>query len=417
MAQPSIQSGSARHDLNPVSLLQPAGSGGGSDATGFEAALDRARQPESGRKPSADKDLGRRDEAQEMRTAEQPERGEVRPENPQRPDRPAEGRPENASGSPEKRADGAEQAAPPEQAASAKPGEEDAQAAAPAALPADIAAIIAAFIAARSASDGPAGEDESIELPGLRGNKLALGISDLLGGASNKDGSDTSRLATLLGGKDAHTSIGLDARDKSAAQALNLAAQANNRPSGGAEALLSATARSDANMGGVQTAAMPFAARLDGAQAAQSTIVQLPVATTVGHRGWAAEVGNQVAWMLGRNESRAELQLTPPSLGKLGVSIQVNGDQTTAHFVAATQATRDALEQAMPRLREVLQQAGINLGQTSVGTSGQQSGQDGSGESRRGFGSGRGDGGSALPIGEVPAQWIRAGNGVIDTFA
>src|SRR5690606_26270218 len=280
MAQPSIQSGSARHDLNPVSLLQPAGSGSG-DVMGFEAALDRARQPESGRDPAADKDFGRRNEAREMRTAEQPERREVRPENPEHPDRPAEGRPANAPDSPEKRADGAEQTAPPEQGARAKPGEEDAQAAAPAALPADIAAIIAAFIAARGASDGPSSEDEAIEMPGLRGSKLALGIAD------------------LLGGKDAPHP---EARDKNAAQILNLFAQTNgNRPAaGGAESMLAANARGEANMGGVQTAVMPFAARVDGAQAAQNTVVQLPVATTVGHRGWAAEVGNQVAWMLGR---------------------------------------------------------------------------------------------------------------------
>ncbi|MBA4743523.1 MAG: flagellar hook-length control protein FliK, partial [Azoarcus sp.] len=238
----------------------------------------------------------------------------------------------------------------------------------------------------------------------------------LLGGGSSDKGADAGRLAALLGGKDAPDT---EARDKNAAQILNLFAQANGSrsASGGAESMLAANARGEANMGGVQTAVMPFAARMDGAQAAQNTVVQLPVATTVGHRGWAAEVGNQVAWMLGRNESRAELQLTPPSLGKLGVSIQVNGDQTTAHFVAATQATRDALEQAMPRLREVLQQAGINLGQTSVGTSGDQSApHERDGGSRRASGSG--DDGAAIGIGTAPvANWIRGSNGVIDTFA
>ena len=310
MAQPSIQSGNTRHDLNPVSLLQPAGSGNGSDANGFEAALDRARQPEPGRDPASDKDFGRRNNEREMRTTEPPERREARPENPQRPDRPAEGRRANASGSSEKRADAAEKSASPEPTASTKPGEDDTQAAAPAAVPADIAAIIAAFIAARGA---PTGEEDAAEMPGLRSSKLALGISDLLGGSASEKGADAGRLAALLGGKDAADAVAPEARDKNAAQILNLFAQANgNRSaSGGAESMLAANTRGEANMGGVQTAVMPFATRVDAAQASQSTVVQLPVATTVGHRGWAAEVGNQVAWMLGRNESRAELRIDP----------------------------------------------------------------------------------------------------------
>ena len=124
--------------------------------------------------------------------------------------------------------------------------------------------------------------------------------------------------------------------------------------------------------------------------------------------------------MVGRGESRAELVLTPPSLGKLGISIQVNGDQTSAHFVASTAAAREALEQAMPRLREALQQAGISLGQTNVSTSGeQQTRGDGRDEQV-------GNGGrirdlpldADAPLAQPPGQrWTSSGTGVIDTFA
>ena len=54
----------------------------------------------------------------------------------------------------------------------------------------------------------------------------------------------------------------------------------------------------------------------------------------------------------------------------------MTGDQTTAHFLTATPAARDLLEQALPRLREVLQQAGLQLGQAEVNTSAHQQRHD-----------------------------------------
>ncbi len=125
------------------------------------------------------------------------------------------------------------------------------------------------------------------------------------------------------------------------------------------------------------------------APATQPATPQLPVYTPAGQEAWAEDVGNQVRWMLGRAESKAELVLTPPNLGKLEVSINLNGDQTTAQFIASSQAARDALERAMPQLREVLQQAGIMLGDANVSTS--QQGAGGEGQEGRGRNGGRGE--------------------------
>jgi flagellar hook-length control protein FliK len=143
---------------------------------------------------------------------------------------------------------------------------------------------------------------------------------------------------------------------------------------------------------------------------------QLTVATPAGQSAWADEVGNRVMWMVGRAESKAELVLTPPHLGKVEVSINLNGDQTTAQFIAATQSARDALEQAMPRLREILAQSGISLGQANVSTSGEQqtSGDDrGQRGGRGGIGQGDIDTGVATPA----ARWVKQIDGLVDTFA
>lgn len=137
------------------------------------------------------------------------------------------------------------------------------------------------------------------------------------------------------------------------------------------------------------------------------------VDTPVGNRGWDAEIGQKVVLLVNRQESRAELTLTPPHLGKVEVSISVNGDQTSATFVSASPAAREALEQALPRLREILAEAGITLGQASVNAESARRDKDGSPTQ------GRGDGQDtdAARSAAAPTQWMRRSNGLIDTFA
>ncbi|WP_164844376.1 flagellar hook-length control protein FliK [Azoarcus sp. DN11] len=159
----------------------------------------------------------------------------------------------------------------------------------------------------------------------------------------------------------------------------------------------------------------PGAARTE-----QPPLPQLPVHTPAGQRAWAEDVGNRMMWMVGRHESKAELVLTPAHLGKLEVSIQISGDHTTAHFVASSAAARDALEQAIPRLREVLEQAGISLGQANVSTQSDQRAQQdagaGSGRRQRGaIGSEHAADTRSVPL--APASWTHAGLGMVDTFA
>lgn len=137
------------------------------------------------------------------------------------------------------------------------------------------------------------------------------------------------------------------------------------------------------------------------------------VAAPADSPAWPEEVGNRVSWMAGQHESQAELTLTPPQLGKIEVSITVSGEQTSAQFVAATPAARELIEQSLPRLREILEQSGIHLGQTDVGTSGER-GDGGGGHSARGRT--RGGGGTDAASPGAPL-WQRRGEGLVDTFA
>ena len=64
--------------------------------------------------------------------------------------------------------------------------------------------------------------------------------------------------------------------------------------------------------------------------------------------------------MVSNGIQQAEIRLDPPELGHLTVKIQIQGDQTQVQFHVAQSQTRDIVEQAMPRLRDMLAQEGLD---------------------------------------------------------
>ncbi len=83
-------------------------------------------------------------------------------------------------------------------------------------------------------------------------------------------------------------------------------------------------------------------------------------------------MGNQVVWMVRHDEQTARITLNPPELGPLQITVNVSGDQATASFASPHADVRQAITDALPRLREMLAGAGIDLGQTNVGAQAQQ---------------------------------------------
>ncbi|WP_159653611.1 flagellar hook-length control protein FliK [Vibrio atypicus] len=78
------------------------------------------------------------------------------------------------------------------------------------------------------------------------------------------------------------------------------------------------------------------------------------------------QVAERVQMMLSKNLKNIDIRLDPPELGRMQIRMNMNGDGATVHFTVANQQARDALEQSMPRLREMLAQQGVQLGDTSV---------------------------------------------------
>ncbi|MEM7542494.1 MAG: flagellar hook-length control protein FliK [Pseudomonadota bacterium] len=80
----------------------------------------------------------------------------------------------------------------------------------------------------------------------------------------------------------------------------------------------------------------------------------------------AEQLVARVGFLLSNNLNQANIAISPPELGPLEVKVQMSGDQFGVSFSVAHAATRDLIEDALPRLREHFEQAGLALGDTDV---------------------------------------------------
>lgn len=98
----------------------------------------------------------------------------------------------------------------------------------------------------------------------------------------------------------------------------------------------------------------------------------LSVDPQVGSSEWGRALSQQLAQLGRAGQETAELQLNPPGLGPLKVSLSMNDHQIQASFVSAHASVRAAVEAALPQLRAALADSGISLGETSVSPDGRQ---------------------------------------------
>lgn len=82
--------------------------------------------------------------------------------------------------------------------------------------------------------------------------------------------------------------------------------------------------------------------------------------------GWDRVLGQRLSWMIESGNHSVDIALDPPELGPLQVRISTQNDQAQVHFVSSQAAVRDALEQALPRLRDMLEAQGLQLAHADV---------------------------------------------------
>lgn len=260
-------------------------------------------------------------------------------------------------------------------------------------------------------------------------------LQDALATARSKQDAAASELASKRNAEANPAPQPASAKDGKAA--IDLGAAAKAEPKDDASAL---SARAQLGKAAPEVAAP--AAKQDAAQATPTPVV-LPAVQTVaasqpqavfapaysdkiqsnvGSAGWNQALGTKITWMATAGMQSASLSLNPPDLGPMQVVLNVHNQQADATFITAQPEVKQALEAAMPKLREMMDQAGIQLGQANVQTgmpnhqqgagSGQQQARSGSPGSF-----GKEQEGDVALSGTTAASATTSGLGLVDTFA
>ncbi|HGL6715889.1 flagellar hook-length control protein FliK [Burkholderia contaminans] len=221
------------------------------------------------------------------------------------------------------------------------------------------------------------------------------------------------------------------ATQQAPAQATAQALQANaNAQAGEQHALAAASDAADpaasATLAAGATAAAAAQANLQlspaaGAIAAANAHVLAPHISTP---DWTDALSQKVVFLSNAHQQSAELTLNPADLGPLQVVLRVADNNAHALFVSQHAQVREAVEAALPKLREAMEAGGLGLGSATVSDGGfasqQQNPQQsfaGGQPSRRGSG---GSSGADAPFGAAqpaPAAASVSRAGLVDTFA
>lgn len=234
------------------------------------------------------------------------------------------------------------------------------------------------------------------------------GIVSAKGGAAAEIQTEVAPKTTTL------PTGGVQAREPSFAAALN---DSTGRAASGMEPVFSASRE-------IITAATPSQPNASTLASLQNTVVpvsqpaQATINTPIVQERWGDEFSQKITWLASsKQDQSAELHLNPPQLGPLDVVIKVSGDQATALFTSPHAAVREAVEQALPRLRDMLSDNGITLGNATVSDQaprdqGRPDAQRPSAPANSGFQDVSVTGNNALRVSQISRH-----NGIVDTFA
>ena len=101
-----------------------------------------------------------------------------------------------------------------------------------------------------------------------------------------------------------------------------------------------------------------------------NSAVQSPVPTNMQNalvnREWAGELGQRLMMMVSSKIQSAQIQLNPRDMGPIDIKVSMQQDQANVVFSTQVSQTKEALELALPRLREMFEENGLGLADVDV---------------------------------------------------
>jgi len=169
-------------------------------------------------------------------------------------------------------------------------------------------------------------------------------------------------------------------------------------------------------------------ANLNRAMISERKVEVPPMSKHFAHPEWNKEISEKVVWMHKQAIPSAELRLNPGHLGPITIKVDVTQEQATVAFTAQHAAVKEAIDAALPKLREMFSAQQLNLAEVSV------SQEDAGQRNPRGFSQMGGDAGKGEKgandtaeneqaeatmdiVDEIEAGRAIASNGLLSIFA
>ncbi len=90
------------------------------------------------------------------------------------------------------------------------------------------------------------------------------------------------------------------------------------------------------------------------------TLASMEVKTTVGTSAWNQGFSNQITMMAKNGIQQARIKLNPAHLGPIEAMVKITGEAAVVNLSSLQLTTKDALENAVPRLKEMLNENGFS---------------------------------------------------------
>jgi flagellar hook-length control protein FliK len=83
-------------------------------------------------------------------------------------------------------------------------------------------------------------------------------------------------------------------------------------------------------------------------------------------KDFANAVKDKVMVMINQKIQQVEIKLDPPEMGNIHVRVNLQNEQAAVQFVVQNQQAKEALEQNMGKLRDMLAESGVDVGEASI---------------------------------------------------
>jgi len=130
---------------------------------------------------------------------------------------------------------------------------------------------------------------------------------------------------------------------------------------------------------------------------------------------FASEMKDKVMVMINQKLQQVDIQLDPPELGNVHVRVNLQNEQASVSFIVQNQQAKEALEQHMGKLRDMLGESGVDVGDSNVAQQNQSS-DEGTQEGQSGQDNQNGSG-DDVEVNTLNAEMVKASAVGVDFYA